>query len=131
MQTYKVGDLYLTTNSGNPSTLLGYGAWERYGEGRAIVGVSSKEYDPDWTKGVASIHGEYTHTQTLEELVKHTHEVGEGSIYPSGSTDRLYASGDDKTATADSYSETKTTGGGKPFNIVQPSVTVFIWLRMS
>ena len=37
IQTYKVGDLYLTTNSGNPASLLGYGNWERYGEGRAIV----------------------------------------------------------------------------------------------
>ena len=131
IQTYKVGDLYLTTNSGNPSTLLGYGIWQRYGEGRAIVGVSSRESDPDWTKGVSSIYGEYTHTQTLEELVEHSHEVGEGSIMPIGSFDRLYASGDDKTSVADSYSETKTAGEGKPFNIVQPSVTVFIWMRTS
>ena len=131
IQTYKVGDLYLTTNSGNPASLLGYGNWERYGEGRAIVGVSSRESDPDWTKGVSSVYGEYTHTQTLEELVEHSHKVGEGSIAPMGSFDRLYTSGDDKTSVADSYSETKTTGEGKPFNIVQPSVTVFIWLRVS
>ena len=78
---------------------------------------------------MSSIYGEYTHSQTLEELVEHSHKVGEGSIAPLGSFDRLYASGDDKTSVADSYSETKTTGEGKPFNIVQPSVTVFIWLR--
>ena len=131
IQTYKVGDLYLTTNSGNPASLLGYGNWERYGEGRAIVGVSSRESDPDWTKGVSSVYGEYTHTQTLEELVEHSHKVGEGSIAPMGSFDRLYTSGDDKTSVADSYSETKTAGEGKPFNIVQPSVTVFIWMRTS
>ena len=79
---------------------------------------------------MSSIYGEYTHTQTLEELVEHSHEVGEGSIMPTGSFDRLYASGDDKTSVADSYSETKTAGEGKPFNIVQPSVTVFIWMRI-
>ena len=128
MQTYKVGDLYLTTNSGNPSSLLGYGNWERYGEGRAIVGVSSRESDPDWTKGVSSLYGEYSHKQTIDELAKHVHGqgiVGTGVGRVEGYTGN--APNNDNF----SIDETLPTGDNVPFNVVQPSITVFIWRRIS
>ena len=54
-----------------------------------------------------------------------THQIGEGSVKPTGAGDPLYASGDDKTATADNYSTSKATGGDKPHNNVQPSIVVY------
>ena len=128
MQTYKVGDLYLTTNSGNPATLLGYGIWQRYGEGRALVGVSSKESDPDWTKGVSSLYGEYSHKQTIDEMAKHVH--GQGVVDSRVGRIEGYT-GNAPQNDNFSIGETLPAGDNKPFNIVQPSITVFIWLRTS
>lgn len=45
-QQYQVGDLFYTTRSGNPSSLLGYGTWALYGAGR--VGVCVDTTDPDF-----------------------------------------------------------------------------------
>jgi hypothetical protein len=126
IQTYKIGDLYLTTNSGNPSVLLGYGSWERYGEGRALVGVSTKTSDPDWTKGVSSLYGEYTHKQTIAELPPHKH--GQGIVDTGVGRIEGY-SGTAPQNDNFSLGETLSTGEGQPFNIVQPSITVFIWRR--
>ena len=128
IQTYKVGDLYLTTNSGNPASLLGYGNWERYGEGRAIVGVSSRESDPDWTKGVSSLYGEYSHKQTIDELAKHVH--GQGVVDTGVGRVEGYT-GDAPKNDNFSVGETLPTGDNVPFNVVQPSITVFIWRRIS
>lgn len=62
LQIYKVGDLYLTTNTTNPNITLGYGTWERYAQGKAIVGVSEQTSDPSWTKGSGAIEGYYSNT---------------------------------------------------------------------
>ena len=129
LQFYKVGDLYITTNVLNPSNTLGYGTWEQYGQGRALVGLSSSTSDPDWTKILGNLQGEFKHAISISEIPSHDHEVGEGSIIPQESGDKLYASGDDKTSVADSYSKSKQTGDGQPISLVQPSIIVNIWRR--
>ena len=133
LQTFKVGDIYITTTDGNPSVRLGYGTWERFAEGRTLVGLSTdiSASIPEWTKMNGRVFGTYNETLTLEQMPSHTHEVGEGSTIPTGTGDRLYASGDDKTAAADSYSRSKPSGGDKPHNNVQPSIVVYFWKRIS
>jgi len=44
-QKIKVGWLYLSTDSANPGTSLGYGTWENYAVGRALVGVDENDND--------------------------------------------------------------------------------------
>ena len=131
IQNYKVGDIYITTADGNPNTRLGYGSWERFAEGMTLVGLSTdiSASIPEWTKMNGGVFGTYDETLTLEQMPSHTHEVGEGSTFPTGTGDRLYASGDDKTAVADSYSRSKPSGGGLPHNNVQPSIVVYFWKR--
>ena len=133
IQVFKVGSIYTTTVNEKPSITFGYGTWERFAEGRALVGFSTNISNtiPEWTKMEGRVFGEYTETITIEQMPSHVHEVGEGSTNPTGSGDRLYASGDDKTAAADSYSKSKPTGGGKPHNNVQPSIVVYFWKRVS
>ena len=65
LEFYKVGDLYLTTLQDNPKDILGYGTWARYAEGRSLVGVSSQESSPTWTKFVNSNEGAYDNTITF------------------------------------------------------------------
>ena len=127
---YKVGDLYLTTNPLNPVVVLGYGSWQAYAEGRALVGVSNaNSTNPEWTKYVGGIDGVWDVNLTIEQIPSHTHSVGEGSINPISTSDMIYASGDDKTSLADSYSETKPTGGSQPHTNTQPSIAIYVWRR--
>ena len=133
IQVFKVGSVYTTAVNENPSITFGYGTWERFAEGRTLVGLSTdiSASIPEWTKINGRVFGTYDETLTLEQMPSHTHEVGEGSIFPTGTGDRLYASGDDKTAVADSYSRSKPSGGGLPHNNVQPSIVVYFWKRIA
>lgn len=125
-----VGSLYFTTNDVNPasSTELGYGVWQRYAEGRAIVGYSSdvSSNTPDWTKQGGRTFGSYTHTLTVDEIPPHSHTFGVTNQDTSG--------GNNADGSSNSISETvntSNTGGGKAHNNVQPSIIVFIWRRVS
>lgn len=120
---YKVGDLYLTTNTQNPSTILGYGTWQAYAEGRALVGVSrTSSTNPEWTRYVGGVAGQYEVTLTTEQIPPHSHQYlqanASGGISVSGGASNSLG-----------YSSTTSTGGGKPHNNVQPSISVYVWRR--
>lgn len=122
----RVGDLYTTTVNENPSTRLGYGTWQRFAEGRTLVGYSGNVSNtiPEWVKTPDSEYGEYTHKLTLEEMPSHNHTIGgEGSSANIGAG---VAGG-----FINSQKPTNFTGGDQPHNNVQPSKVVFIWLRTS
>lgn len=123
MQVYKVGDIYATTNPSNPSVTLGYGTWERFGEGRALVSMSTKSSDPSWTKGIASEFGDYTHKLTEAELPSHRHDIaGSYEIKGQGVVNL-------NNGSAGLSAKTAYTGEDQPHNIVQPSVTLLVWRR--
>ena len=64
IQNYRVGDIYITTASGNPFERFGYGTWERFGKGRTLVGFSDTVSNdvPEWVKVSGREHGEYKQT---------------------------------------------------------------------
>ena len=64
IQNYKVGDIYITTADGDPSSRLGYGSWERFGKGRTLVGFTDEvsNTNPEWVKTAGATHGEYKQT---------------------------------------------------------------------
>ncbi len=137
---YKVGDLYVTTNQDNPNLILGYGVWERFGEGRALVGMSDVNNTavPDWTKYVHSKYGSYEQTLTANQIPAHKHQYDDiyysnyGGTVPvpnnKGSSDQT--DGDNAGDTVSRMTgENATTNEGH--NNVQPSVVVAIWRRVS
>ena len=128
---YKVGDIYVTTNHDNPSSILGYGNWVRFGEGRALVGVSdtSNQNAPTWTKFVNSQYGEYEHQVTIDEMPNHNHNVVD-SIGTGGQGGGWDLNGNVSGAFIEAKGMGKT-GGNKPHNNVQPSIVVAIWVRVS
>lgn len=129
MQQYRVGDLYLTTNPTDPATTFGYGTWERYAEGRALVGVASPTGStPEWTKYSGSNFGSYTHTLSVGEIPPHSHENNIPTYGESGAPNNMIANGQKQDNTRAVWS-TSDTGGGQAHNNVQPSITVFIWRR--
>ena len=155
---YPVGGLYTTTVDANPSTLLGFGTWQRFAEGRALVGFSSDvtSATPDWVKSVNNTFGTFNHTLTLPESPEHNHSTGVYNRFSALAQDALDAGevtdqqgdgikptaigADNVNATSElqvadistfqlSKMKERTVGNNQPHNNVQPSIVVFIWRR--
>lgn len=130
LQFYNVGDLYLTTLATNPYDILGYGTWERYAEGKALVGISSSSSaNPSWTKFVGSTYGSYTHTLTQSEIPSHKHITQLGDAITSGEGSTI-SSGGGLIGLYDTQSMQDSGGGDQPHNNVQPSIIVYVWRRI-
>lgn len=123
----KVGDLYTTTVNENPSSRLGYGTWERFAEGRTLVGFNSSVSNlvPEWVKVGGSTFGEYDHELTLDEMPRHNHNT---NLYLNSNegTPALEDGGMSSQSYPSSYA-----GGDKAHNNVQPSIVIYIWKRIS
>lgn len=137
LQQYKIGDLYLTTVSENPRTRLGYGTWEKYGKGRALVGhtddVSSSS--PDWTKVGGGQHGTYTETLTINQIPTMRIEtpITRGGKHSSNSDWTWLADSDghanDGVVDSAGLMKSRPIGGGMSHNNVQPSIVIYVWRR--
>lgn len=127
LELYKVGDLYITTNSADPSTTLGYGTWQKYGKGRALVGHSDDvtTNTPDWVKNIGNEFGSYTHKLNIDEMPAHDHDVT--LMTNSNASNAALENGGTDTVTIKS----SKTGGDQPHNNVQPSIIVNVWRRVS
>lgn len=142
---YPVGGLYTTTVNTDPSVLLGFGTWQRYAEGKALVGYSSDvtAATPDWLKIVGNVFGNYQETLNTTQIPSHYHttvgddELRVGSRFGSDGltpeTDTLYPydSVSNASPAAGRQYRTSATGGGLPHNNVQPSIIVFVWRRVT
>lgn len=132
---YAVGDLYITTKKHESGESVGaqqgYGKWQRYGEGRALIGVSTIDEQPDWTKETGSTFGEYEHSLSVSELPADACKARvagyHGSrVHDSGGTG--YASGSNGGLTALDSSETGWQG--ESFSVTQPSIAIGVWVRV-
>jgi len=151
-ETFPIGSVYINSSNGaNPSVLLGFGTWEKFAKGRALIGVGSDEYS-----SVRATGGE-KEVQLLEEhLPSHSHELetiteerdrhrhqyttSDGDSTHSG---HGFAScyGIKKTSLKDGQTTPATSshnhdiameevGGDESHNNMQPYVTVYIWRRV-
>ena len=144
----KVNDLYLTTtdyvDGSEVATALGYGTWERYAEGLALVGRNPDEASaPDWTKDFGLSYGDYEHRLTVNEMPTHHHLFGgstgsgndggarDGTLTMDMSLNGGYDEAYDTVGTADNpYAYiTSEAGGNQLFSIVQPSIVIGVWRR--
>ena len=137
IQNYKVGDIYITTADGDPSTRLGYGSWERFGKGRTLVGFTDEVSNeiPEWVKVADSEFGEYEHELTQEELAKHEHKLllqrRSGGTTPSPIDIDTTVRGDFSNLGIDGDDVMESVGEGVPHNNVQPSIVVYFWKRIA
>ena len=125
----KVGDIYTTTlahaSAAAVATHHGYGTWERYAEGRTLVGFSTITDDPIEYKTMGNEFGENEETLTLAQIPNHDHTVD----MHSGSIDGATRAGTQNTSSSAANIKTNAVGGGEAHNNIQPSKVVGCWLR--
>lgn len=120
---HPVGSIYINaTDSTNPGTLLGFGTWVAFGQGRVMVGLNSGDTDFDTAEEAG---GAKTHTLTVAEMPAHTHNVAFGAA-----ADGAGASQVARTDAGSNIVKTSTsTGGGSAHNNLQPYIVVYMWKR--
>lgn len=157
---YPVGSIYESTQPTDPGDLFG-GVWNRFGDGRVLVGVSNEtEFDY-----VEKTGGEKTHTLTTMEMPGHTHGIpplsgtaASGGAHThtataeynkdaslGGSAARIAGGGEYRTTMPVSIgsggahthtvntkqSETNSSGSGYAHNNMPPYITVYRWVRVA
>lgn len=127
---YKVGDLFLTTNSENPSLRFG-GTWKLFGKGKTLVCIDEDDSDFDT---VGKIGGEKTHILSVDEIPSHSHEINVFSP-ESGTTGRFTCNPEWNNRSSDTsgicwIGMSGTTGNDKSHNNMQPYITCYIWIRV-
>lgn len=121
-----VGSLYFNaTDTTNPATLLGYGTWVSFGEGRVILGVGTgtDENAVSRTYAAGDSAGEYEHTLTIDEMPTHDHGYNQGLF------DTQSGQNDAGNISTGENIRSSTTGGGQSHNNLQPYIAVYIWQR--
>lgn len=135
---YPVGSIYTNaTSSTNPATLMGFGTWSQFGQGRVLVSVDSG--DSDFSLG--AIGGEKAHTITIGELPAHRHRINP-LFMPAGTgaltlndrngdsimlTDNAVNGVNGEYFGSNKYTE--NTGNGEAANNMQPYIAVYMWRR--
>lgn len=117
---YPVGSIYMSTASTNPATLFSIGTWELWGQGKVPVGIDTEDED---FNVVEKTGGEKTHTLTVNEMPKHTHEVPTtNSTGSNGWARNGNWSGENSFSSG-------SEGGDQPHNNLQPYITCYMWKR--
>lgn len=127
LQAYPVGSVYISISSNfNPNTSFG-GTWERFGQGRTLIG-EGEGWDgiTGLTFTAGTIGGEYKHKLTIDEMPSHSH------TYYSPVVQEVLPSSNSSTYGnyMKSYIiETSYSGGDGDHNNLQPYITVYFWKR--
>ena len=120
-EEHPVGDLYIQFD-GTPTPAAKYGG--TWVEDTTYTGLTLVGSGAGYTLGATG--GEHTHTMTVEELVPHSHKVLAAGGGNDGNASRL------SNAVLNGESTdwfVQSTGGGQPFNIMQPYKVITIWKR--
>ena len=129
---YPVGSIY--TNAAvatNPATLLGFGTWAAYAEGRVPVGKeSSGTFDTLNATGGAETD---SHTLTLSEIPSHNHSNGsyDRLLLQNGQATIHETDGSSGEPNLASSGAIAAAGGGAAHthDILQPYIVVYMWKR--
>lgn len=114
---FPIGSTYITQNTTNPNSILGFGTWERL-KGKICLGLDE---DDSNMNVIGKTGGEKKHVLTQSEAPSNTvfSDGGEGNVWAPGKWD-----------TYNGY--TLKDGGGEAHNNMPPyEVVGFMWIRRS
>lgn len=157
---YPVGSIYTNANvNTNPATLLGFGTWSQFGNGRVMVGIDTGDTDfgtlgaTPGAKTVTLSEAQIpSHTHTIDPPStgtstngSHTHNFDRDVAFTDNSTRRTgpanpqqaYGFGNGFILPSGAHSHTVdipsftsgTTGNSQSHTNIQPSVVVYMWRR--
>ena len=151
---YPVGAIYTSTISTSPATLLGFGTWSRFGQGRVLLSADDSTYTAGATGGSAdAITVSHTHsfsatTGGMNSNTTHTHNllglsgahyVADGGQNQGGQSSNPFSLGsaDYGTYTTSTNIDhthsvsgtTGTTGSSGTGANLQPYIVVYMWNR--
>lgn len=144
---YPVGSIYITTDDTSPASFLG-GEWERYAQGRTLVGVNTGE-SPEKTGGNAThyhsygvITGEYYGSTVFTAEKSLTPQVGPIIFGDTATSIAVWA----KESNGLAITSSKVMGGGAEVRSIAryrsigttnkasslpPFITVYMWKRQA
>ena len=134
---FPVGAVYITYDNNNPGTFLG-GTWERFGQGRTLVGEGTgNDGSTSMSFTSNSTGGEFKHKLVLEEMPNHTHYIldqpSDGNTGFSGDPGGKspYTRATERADRTKRYwwGTTYPSGGDKAHNNVQPYIVTYFWRR--
>ena len=139
---YPVGSIYINGSvATNPNSLLGFGTWERYGEGRVLVSQngSDSSFDTLGETGGSkdAIIPSHTHTASVTDPThSHTFPIGDGTGSPLPDYHPQDGNQQDATVTTAAAStgisvSISSTGTSATNQNLQPYITVYMWRRTS
>ena len=126
---YPVGSIYINaTSAANPATLLGFGTWVRFGQGRMMI---SEDGTNERWNSAEETGGSETVTLTTAQMPTHTHtkggwSMGQGIRHQDG-TDYIPQRGDQGSASG--TFTMSDTGGGNAHDNMPPYIAVYMWKR--
>lgn len=132
---YPVGSVYISTSFDLPAS-LNFGTWERFSEGRVLVGVGNNTVISESgemqsrTFTPFDMGGEYAHTLTVSEMPAHRHGPDGGTAFAVSGSGSLRSSAIGTGPGAIPTTQfTDTQGGDQAHNTMQPYIAVSIWRR--
>jgi len=148
LKTYPVGSIYISTNSTNPSSIYG-GTWERYGNGKTLVGVneSEEEFATASKTGGNKIHthkyglqyGAYHRSLSIEKnpyaglfnySSDNTYSITGGGTHITSYDAPINAAIVESDSSSSIYHYTMIANTSYTSNL-QPYITVYMWKRVS
>ncbi len=101
-----VGHIYATVNNTNPATLLGFGTWARWGEGRALTGFSTSDSD---FNAVEKTGGAKSTNLTTAQLPAHTHNNAAQTLTTTNAGAHTHSTNTATATTSSAGAHTHTT----------------------
>ena len=122
---FPIGSRYITQDNINPSSILGFGTWER-SKGRVYVGLDEEDVN---FNSIGKKGGEVSHKLTVDEIPSHSHTMPNvarfdenGGFTGNGTFQPLNLQ----------QTTTNPIGGGEAHNNLQPyEVVGYMWIRRS
>ena len=111
---FPIGSTYITQDNTNPSTIFGFGTWERL-KGKVCLGLDEDDTNMNT---IGKTGGEKTHTLTVNEMPSHTHTLNNATLINRNISGTGGAQG--STTVQGATISANNSGGGQAHNNLQP-----------